>query len=221
MLKHNQSGALNILLIPLIISSLLLIGLIVLAGTTYSSLQDYKNNSDKKVSDAVTLAKQQESTTKDKEFAEAEKLPLKTYVGPQSAGTINIKFPKTWSAYIDDAGTAGAPVEGYFYPHIVPSLTAPSSTFALRIKVLPQPYNITVQTFAGQQQSGLVSISPFSLPKVSSVIGIRVDGQVGTNKSGSMIVLPLRETTLEVWTENKDFLDDFNNTILANLTFLP
>jgi hypothetical protein len=53
------------------------------------------------------------------------------------------------------------------------------------------------------------------------VTGVRVDGQIADNIQGSMIILPLRDKTQEIWTESNSFLPDFNNNILPNLTFSP
>ena len=222
MTKHNQVGAINILLIPLIVAIVLLIGAVSFGGWAFSQRNDYKNNTDQKVADAVTIAQQKLSTQKDKDFAEQEKQPLKSYSGPQAYGSISLKYPKTWSAYIDDTGVNSAGlIDGYFYPETVPSLTAASSTFALRIKVVPQAYSVVAGTFASLEISKKVTITPYALPKLPSIVGIRVEGEIVQSKSGSMIILPLRDTTLQIWTENSQFLDDFNKNILPNFSFSP
>ena len=39
---------------------------------------------------------------------------------------------------------------------------------------------------------------------------------------GTMVIVPIRDKTLKVWTEsNSVFLKDFNEAVLANLTFVP
>jgi len=34
-------------------------------------------------------------------------------------------------------------------------------------------------------------------------------------------VLPMRDKTIEIWSENAAALEDFNATVLPNLTFTP
>jgi hypothetical protein len=36
-----------------------------------------------------------------------------------------------------------------------------------------------------------------------------------------MLVIKVRDKTLEISTESNDYLNDFNNIILASLTFVP
>ncbi len=220
-MKHNQNGAINILLVPFILAVLFLLAALGFGGWSYASRQDYKNNVDQKISAAVELAKQQESTQKDKQFAEAEKKPLKTYSGPQTSGSLIIKYPKTWSSYVDDTTVGSIPVDGYFYPGTVPSITAASSTFALRVQVLAQAYSDVLGNLAGQQQNGLITVDAYRLPNVPSVVGVIVNGQIEPNKTVSMVILPLRDKTIEISTQGDQFRSDFTNNILPNLTFSP
>lgn len=223
MIKHNQDGAINGLIVSLILAILLLLGAAGFAGWAYNSRQDYKNNSDAKVAVAVTAAKSQEDKIKDAQFAEAAKQPLKTYQGPEAYGSLVVNFPKTWSGYVDDTGTGSSLVDGYFAPGVVPSATNQNSVFALRVQVLNQPYAQVLQTFAGQQQDGKITISAYALPKLPKVVGVKAVGQLNSNNQASvnMIVLPLRSQTLEIWTQGDQYLNDFNNNILPNFSFSP
>ena len=47
-------------------------------------------------------------------------------------------------------------------------------------------------------------VAPFAAAKVPSVVGVRVDGQINSLKTGTMIVLPLRDKTIELWTEAQE-----------------
>lgn len=220
-MKHNQDGALNVLLIPFILALLFLSGAGAFGVWAYMSRQDYKLNTDKKVDSAVVLAKQQESTSKDKEFVEVQKNPLRTYNGPEAFGSLNLSYPKTWSAYVLDTGVGAFPVDGYFFPLIVPSVTDPTSTYALRIQVQNRKYSDVLQIYQGNVKTGKATIAPYQLPKVSDVVGVRVEGQVTPTKTGSMIIMPLRDKTLEIWTEGTGFAKDFNENVLPNITFSP
>ncbi len=221
MIKHNQVGAVNAAAVSLVITILLLIGALGVAGWAISGRQDYKDNSDKKVAAAVTVAKQQESTAKDKQFAEDSKSPLKTYQGPEAYGSLNIAFPKTWSGYVADTGNSSPLLDGYFAPGVVPSATDQSSTFALRVQVNSTSYADTLESFASQQQAGKLAVAAYALPKLPKVIGAKVTGEITEGKSVTMIVLPLRSQTLQIWTEGTQYLNDFNNYIVPNFSFSP
>lgn len=229
MLRQNENGAVSGITISLICCAVLLLAAIIFGAWAFSGRQDYKNNVDVKINAAVTVAKQQESTLKDKQFAEEEKNPLKTYTGPEAYGSIVLNYPKTWSGYVassasGSSGAGNAILDGYFYPGVVPSASDQSSVFALRLQVLGQSYSQTISSLSSLSQSkNPPVITPYALPKVPNVTGLKITGTLpGTvNKSGQMVILPLRSQTLEVWTEGGQFTSDFNNIILPNLGFSP
>jgi len=227
MIKHNQDGAVNGVVVSLVLCILLLVGALAFAGWAYSSRQDYKQHTDAKVSVAVDKAKQAESAAKDAAFVEAEKNPLRTYNGPEAYGSLVLQYPKTWSGYVDDSGSSNsAMVDGYFYPGVVPSLTNQSSVFALRVQVLNQAYASVVKNLSSSGQQNPPTITAYSLPKLPKVVGVKITGTIGnqgssTPKQGIMVVLPLRSQTVQIWTEGNQFINDFNNSILPNFSFSP
>lgn len=215
-----QVGAINVLLIPLILVIVLLIGTAGFAFWAFGQRQDYKNNSDAKVATAVTAAQQQESAQKDKEFAQKEKFPYNTYSGPAAYGSLIIKYPKTWSGYVSTQN-GSFPINGYFYPGQVPDVTNQGNSFALRVEVLQQSYNTVLQQLQTYITQGKAKAKAYQPQNVANVVGTRLDGQIGPQKQGSMIILPYRAQTLELWTENADFKADFDNIILPNFSFSP
>jgi len=221
MIRTSQEGAINVLLFPLIVVVLLLVGAGAFGVWAYGQRQDYKNNSDQKSAAAVSAALKVEDAKKEAEFAEVSKSPLKIYSGPVAYGSVKISFPKTWSAYVDESGANTAGVDGYFYPNFVPATTNQGISYALRMQVLNQAYSATLQQFSGQVQAGALNVSPYTLPKLPAVVGSRVRGDLGDNKIVDMVVLPLRDKTVQIWTEGNDFEGDFNTYILPNASFSP
>jgi Flp pilus assembly protein TadG len=219
MIKHNQEGTVNSLLLPLILAVVFFIAALGFGGWAFSSRQDYKDNSDQKAAVAAASAKATEAENKDKQYAEEAKSPYKTYTGPEQYGTISLTYPKTWSGYVSTGSQSASPLNGYFNPNVVPSVTDQNSTFALRIEVVNSAYNDVLRNF--NTQNGAVSISPYALPKVPKVVGAKATGQIENQKQGTMIVLPVRDKTLKIYTESTAFQSDFDNIILPNLTFVP
>lgn len=230
MIKHNQDGGSGVT-VTLVLTIILLIGAIAFGVWAYSGRQDYKNNTDAKIADAVVVAKKQESVEKDKQFAEESKNPLKTYNGPQAYGSIVLNFPKTWSGYVADSNSNGnsgnTPVDGYFHPGVVPNISDQASVYSLRVQVLSQSYSQTLSNLSQVQQSqNPPTIKPYALPKVPRTVGVELTGALpinggSSNKVGTMVILPLRSQTLEIWTEGSQFTNDFNKYILPNFTFSP
>jgi hypothetical protein len=218
--KHELNG----LLIPLIIAVVLLVASLIFSVWAFLGRQDYKDNSDQKSALAVKIAEQEVSSAKDKEFLEKEKKPLKTYKGPASFGTVTVQFPKTWSAFVTESSTnTTTPVDGYFAPGFVPGIQS-GVGMALRLQVVGQQYSDELKKFDSLATSGKVKISPFSLKNVNNTLGSRVDGAIDLaypDKQGSLILLPIRDKTIEISTESPEYMNDFDNIILPNLTFIP
>lgn len=221
MIKHNQEGQISAVAVSLIVAILLLLGVLGFAGWAFASRQDYKNNTDQKVAAAVAVAVQKADSAKDVAFAQAEKYPLRTYQGPEAYGSLNIQYPKTWSAYIDDTGNGAALVDGFFDPGSVPSINDQNSVFALRVQVLNTTYSQSLLNLNEQQQSGKITVSAYALPKVPKAIGVKASGTFDNGKAGEMVVLPLRNETLEISTQGANYTADFEQTILPNFSFVP
>lgn len=226
MIKHNQVGGVNGLAISLIIAILLLIGAVAFGAWAFSSRQDYKNNVDAKVNAAATVIREQAAAAESAQLAQDEKNPLNTFVGPEQYGSIVVKYPRTWSGYVDDTDSNNtALLSGYFAPGVVPSLTNQSSVFALNIQIINQTYAQTVQSLTTQAGSSTPLISQaYALPKLPNIIGLELSGQLNSNNSTqneTMVVLPLRANTLEISTVGTTYLSDFNNIILPNFSFSP
>jgi hypothetical protein len=221
MLKRNQDGGVAVILVISVLA-VLLGGSLAFGLWANSGREDYKNNVNSKIAAAVTVAKQQQTVIDDAQFAQEAKQPLRPYDGPEAYGSLVVNYPKTWSAYVDDSGSGNSLVDGYFNPSTVPSTSAQGSVFALRVQVLNESYSQAVQDFTSQQQAGLLSAAQaYALPKVPKVVGVEVSGQLPNGGTGTMVVLPLRSETLEIYTDGTQYLDDFNKLILANFSFSP
>jgi hypothetical protein len=221
MIKRNQYGMINSLLPPLIIALTLLLAAIAFGSWAYTGRQSYKTNVDARVSAAVAVGKQQQLATDDAQFATEEKSPLQTYYGPEAYGSLVIKYPKSWSGYVDSTGNGSALVDAYFSPGTVPSISSSTSIFALRVQVQNQSYSSVAQNIVSQEQSGTLTAKPYALPKLPKEVGLEVVGQLPDGNKGTEIVLPLRSETLVIWTEGNDFLSDFNTYVLPNFSFSP
>lgn len=216
----GQKGAINGLLISLIFVVLLLFGALGFGYWAFSGRQDYKDNSDQKVTAAVTAAQAQQQATDGKQYAEEAKNPLKKFVGPSDFGSVTASYPKTWSGYVVTNGGSN-PLDAYFQPDVVPSVNDQDNVFALRVQIIQQNYDQVVQQYSSLVQQKVATLSPYSLPKVPSIVGTKVDGTIATNQQGSVVILPLRNVTLKVFTQSQLYVSDFNNIILPNLSFTP
>ena len=89
----------------------------IFAVVFYSGEMNYKNNDQILINKAVSVATAKEAVIKDQQFTLQNENPFVSYTGPVQYGTINVSYPKTWSAYIDTTGSS-EPLEAYFNPFL-------------------------------------------------------------------------------------------------------
>lgn len=217
--EFKQRRALGVVLKVLFV--VILLCSIGFGGWAFTGMQDYKQNVDKKIADASKLVEISVATAKDTEFAEKLKIPFNQYNGPSAFGSLAFQYPANWSAYVvDDRSGGNEAVAGYFHPNVVPSVTS-TNPFALRIRILNKRYDEVVRELGPIIKSGKIKVIPFRAAKVPGILGSRVDGEIMPGKKVSKVILPIRDKTLEIWTESELYMNDFNNIILTSLSFSP
>src|SRR5205823_6411038 len=110
-------------------------------------------------------------------------------------------------------------VNGYFYPDYIPGLQ--DTSFALRVQVVSSSYASQMQSFSNAVTTGKVKVTAFTATKMPGVLGSRVDGIILGTKQGTMVLFPLRDKTIKIWTEADSFKADFLNNVLPSVTFSP
>lgn len=214
--KHHAWG----LIISLIIFIMLFIIATTFAVWTYVTMLDYKNNSDQKLETAVAIAVKEESSRKDTEFIEKEKFPLAQYLGPNTFGSLDISYPKTWSAFVTESDKANVPVDAYFHPGFVPGIQSGTS-FALRVQVTNQSYDQVLKAFEPKVKTNKVRVSAYVPKNVAGITGSRLEGEIETGQQAVMVLIPLRDKTIKLSTEAQQFVGDFNSIVLEHLKFVP
>ena len=220
--RKSRKSAIMAVLVLLLIASL------AFGAWAFSSRQSYKNDSDAKVAAAVAVAKKQQSATDQANFDQQLKQPYKTFTGPATYGSITFNYPKTWSAYVDQTGD-NEPINGYFYPGEVPGVSG-NTAYPLRVELLDNDYSTVVGQYQSQVTEGSLTSSAYVPPKMKGVAnvetGVKLDGAIGQDSNGnaiqgSMVIIKVRDKTLQIYTQTTSSLSDFNDIILASLSFVP
>ncbi len=204
----------------------LLVGSLAFGAWAYTQMQDYKTKSDKKSVAAVAAAKKTQTKQLLSQFTEQSKSPYKLFKGSATYGSVSFSYPKIWSAYIDTSNSS-EPINAYFYPNEVPG-TLSKTAYALRVELLNSDYSQVLQQLNSQITTGVLTAKAYVPPKLNGIpnvtAGTYLSGQVNPSdptQNGNMLVIKVRDKTLKVYTESQEFQSDFNNTVLASLTFAP
>jgi hypothetical protein len=223
MIKHNQDGAVSGLGISLVLAVVLLLIVAIFSGWAFSSRQSYKNDVDAKIGVAVTAARAQAAVTEKAQLAQDEKQPYYTYQGLPQYGSISFQYPRTWSAYVNATGSSTL-IDGFFMPPILSSVSDQTANFALRVQVISEPYSQAVLSMAGQAGAkNPIKSTAYALKLVPSVVGVEISGplQVAIGSTATMVILPDRTNTIEIWTDGTAYLGDFNSVVLPTFSFSP
>lgn len=203
----------NPLVIPLVLAVLVLIGSSVMAVMYYGKFVEQRDNNQPIIDEAVAQAEETQKTKLENEFTEREKIPTKNYTSPAELGSVKIVFPKTWSSYIDSSKSGG--MDYYGHPNYVP---ADNVNYALRMSVVDKPFSTEIKSYDSGVKKGDLKATAV---QVSGTTGTRLDGFLKKDQEGSMVIFPLRDKTLRVWTESKEYRADFDNIVLKGLSFVP
>lgn len=210
-----------VLIAAVVIFGLLAITFLILTIIFFSQMSDYKNNSDQKSAAAVEVAKKQQAEELAAQFAEAEKEPLRSYTAPGSAASVKVVYPKTWSLYAIE-GKEGSSVNTYFNPIVIADTSNKDNVYALRMQVLDKAYASVVKEYETEAKKGEVKITPFKPERVANAqTGVRIEGTVRDDIKGAMVILPVRDKTIKIWTETENYTNDFNNFVIKNLEYSP
>lgn len=184
----------------------------------FMGMQENQSNLDQKIEAASAKAVKEAEAAKDAEFAETEKDPYRTYTGTSTYGSLSFDFPKTWSVYQEEQ-SSGTVLDYYAHPFIIKGKSKDNS-FAFRVQVVETAYDKEVTKFDVQLKKGSVTAAAYRLAKVPEQLGARLTGEIMNEKQGVLVLLPLRDKTIKIWTESKDYLADFDK-VLDTMTFIP
>ncbi len=201
------------------ILAVLLLGSLGFGAWAFLERNEYKNNVDGIVATEVEQAVAQREQELEAEFVEREKEPLDSYTGPSAFGSVRLEYPKTWSAYIEESDSGSTPIEGFFHPGFVPDES--DNVIALKLEVLERSYERELSSYESAARSDRVTIQPIEAANLDGVVGSRINGEIESDIQGSVVLFSLRDKTLALTTQSTEYIGDFNDIILPNLTFSP
>ena len=216
MLKTDQRGEINPLMLPFIVVMVIALGFGIFSVWAYSNYSNEKNNVDVIVAEAVAEANAEQEIQLRAEFAEEAKSPYKSYTSPTPLGSVKIVYPKSWSAYVDSRETGSVKLDGFFHPDYVPAENS-GVLFGVRTEIDSSDYTTVIKRFEDDVEDGTVRAKAVA---ISGATGTRFDGEIDGDFVGAIIILPLRDRTLKIWTESNDYMGDFNR-VIENLSYSP
>ncbi|HET6747498.1 MAG TPA: hypothetical protein VFH06_05320 [Candidatus Saccharimonadales bacterium] len=210
MKRHkNEQGGISGSMLAIIGLSVLVLVAGGLAIWAYVNYNEQKTNVDGKVKLAVAQGKKEQQDDDEVKFAEREKEPNRTFVGPDDYGRLTFNYPKTWSVYVASDVARGGSYQAYLNPVVVPPVS-PTQQFSLRVTIEQKDYDQVVKTYENLVKKGDLRTSAVS---ANGNNGTRLDGNFTKDIRGSAVIYKIRDKTVTVQTDADTFKPDFENII--------
>lgn len=204
----------TILLIVISLVAVTFIGLFIWTLVRYN---DASTDVNKQISDAVAIAEEKKALEMEKEFAEREKNPYKTFSGPADYGQVTFEYPKTWSVYISYDAAKGGDFKAYFNP-IEVNPVSDTNVNSLRLIIRDTDF----ETVASEYQDALrrkdSNLSMESITVAGTAANLYSGTIPGTEFNGYIVIFKIRDKTAVFRTDSVLFEEDFNR-ILDTITF--
>lgn len=211
---HREQGTVNlwlILSIVFIVTTVIAGGFLTWALINYF---DQKDNVDTKIAIAVSTAVKEQADKDAADFEKEEKLPNRSFAGPDDYGSVTFEYPKTWSVYVDKDASSGGIYQAYLNPVSVPPVSQ-STQYALRVTIESKDYDQVVKSYDALVKKGDLTASAV---KASGEDGTRLDGAFTKDIRGSAVIFKIRDKTLTIRTDAQTFRGDFD-ALIATISF--
>ncbi|MBQ9484655.1 hypothetical protein IJU85_00935 [Candidatus Saccharibacteria bacterium] len=219
LIAKNNSQKSFIKTIIIVMLSLVAITFIILFVWILMKYNDVNDDVTGRINSAVAAAKQEQAMEDEKEFAEREKDPYRTFAGPADYGELTFKYPKTWSVYIAADAVSGGDFSAYLNPMQVDSVSNKDSIYALRVTVRDKAFDVVAteyQKAMDKKDSGL-SMETIT---VGGAVANKYTGKIpGTELNGFIVIFKIRDKTAILQTDSVLFENDFFNTVLKSIEF--
>lgn len=209
--SKSHSSAKHVIILSILIVALL--GALGFGFWAFNQYSEQKTNVDGIVEERVETALAAQKTELEAEFVRRNERVVNNYSGPSEYGSIEFKYPRDWSVYSANA-------RGGTLLDIVASsgvVEDDSDAYGLRMNVINDVYSDELSSFEKQIENGTVKSSPIA---ISGVTGVRLDGEIERDVQGTLVLLPLRDRTIQFSTEGNQFKNVYEEA-LKTLTFTP
>jgi hypothetical protein len=180
----------------------------------YMNYLDQKNNTDAKISTAVTTAVKNQADKDAASFLEKEKQPNRQFAGPDDYGRLAFDYPKTWSVYVNKDTSNGGTYEAYFNPAAVPPVKA-DTQYALRVIIQQNDVERVLDSYDNLVKKGDLKATSM---KADGTDGTRFEGNFTKDIRGMAVIFKIRDKTVTIRSDAETFRTDFD-ALISTITF--
>ncbi len=199
-----------------------LIGLLGAGAVTFALLTIVAFNDASKARTTVEAQKQaaaqaarDDQKKKDQQAAEiASQSPYRSYIAPLEFGSMEIKFPKNWSGYLQQSINSSTQLDLALHPNFVRRQNGVDDLLATRVLLIKRQMNDYLKTYDAQRSLTRKDIT------VSDIKGVQVTGKFQDKRTTRLVAVPVRDKTVVFLNEDSAYANEFDQ-ILAQSKLLP
>jgi hypothetical protein len=211
------SGGTNPLFFVLIaVLALGTIGFGIATVVNYNAASVATKTLNEQVAAAVDVAKKEQKKADDEAFRLASESPYRSYVAPVEFGSFEIKFPKTWSGWVDHQ-QQGNQVTLLVNPDFVRRSQGQDELTAGRILLIERTRESYMQQYTALVKQGKLKQADIT---VSGQKAYDITGVFQDKKTTRVVIVPVRDKVLVFINENSKYASQFNE-ILAQAKVIP
>jgi hypothetical protein len=192
----------------------------VLAVVAFRDNETTQAGHTKAVAAARAEAAKQQKEKDDTEAIKANELPYRTFTAQPIDGGFSFQIPKNWSLYVGRSAVGKTQLDLAADPDaVVYNLGASAiNSHAFKVQLLRTTPQEVVKTFDDKIKKKMITSKGAN---VSGISGTWLEGSIDDQRhNGVIIILPLRDKTLTISTDDRKYLSEFN-TILAAAKIIP
>jgi hypothetical protein len=199
-----------------VLSVILLITTLVFSGRAFinsGQLEDAQNA-------GITSGKQTQKDIDEKAAVELAGKDLRAYTAPDMAGSFQLDVPKSWSLVVTPDASSNT-ITGIAMPDFVDTK---QGIYALQFALKEQDYEAAKKPFdkLASDPNPLKNKVKKEEVTVSGIKGVRYTGQVSSKiANGTVVLLPIRDKTFIIQTDDNTKYLAVYNAIVQNLTLNP
>ena len=177
------------------------------AGTAKATLTEQKKA-------AATAAADDQKKKDDQANEIANESPFRSYVAPIEYGSFEIKFPKNWSATVDQERSQLNQVTMVVHPDFVRIENSQPELSATKVMLQQRTLDEFLRTYNGQKSVTRTDIV------VDGIKGVQLGGKIPDKRINRIVVLPIRDKCLVFVLEDSQYAPQFDQ-ILAQSNLVP
>jgi hypothetical protein len=212
-----RAGKLNLFIILIVFLG---IGLILFGGLSiyaFGKANTATSTLEKQKSVAVSDAIKKQQAADYLSNLKSNESPYRTYTAPVDYGSFQITFPKNWSAYDQESVQSQTQVVLSLNPDFVYQTNGQFNPAAVRVTLTQQLTTTVLSAFKDQLRTNKMKQQDIT---VSGLKGYDLTGAFPDKKTIRAIYIPIRDKTMIISTEDKNYADEYNQ-ILAQAVINP